>query len=123
MELGLFLGQVDVAFLVFGFLDEDVDDVSHHDFIELNELGGADDAFGFAADVHEDFFRTNFENGSLDDLTGLEMAVVLLQQFCECGGGRHNGISRTRERPSGLSARRLERGEVKLPLRRLHCPT
>jgi hypothetical protein len=92
LELGLLLGQVDIALLVFGLLDEDVDDVAHDDLLELDELGGVDDALGFAADVHEDFLRTDLDDGSLDDLTGLELAVVLLQQFCECGGGRHNGM-------------------------------
>ena len=67
LELGLFLGEDDHAFLVFEFLDEDIDFVADLDGLDVVEFVGGDDAFAFVADVHEDFLGADFDDGAFDD--------------------------------------------------------
>ena len=86
LELGLLLGDVDVAILVLGTLDEDVDDVAHLHGVEILEVGGGHDALGLASDIHKDLLGPDFDDGSLDDLAGLELPVVLLEQVREGRG-------------------------------------
>ena len=74
---------MDVAILVLGALDEHVDQVADFDGGEIHKLRGGNHAFGFSADVHEGFFRTEFNDGSLDDLAGLKRTIVLLQELGE----------------------------------------
>ena len=84
--LRFFAGEDDVAFAVFGALEQDVDDVAglHGDFAGLvEELGNLDDAFGLVADVDDDFRRRHLENGALDDLAFRdvpEAVIVDVQQ-------------------------------------------
>ena len=75
--LGFFAREDDVAFTVFGALEQHVDDVAglDGDLAGLvDELVDRDDAFGLVADVDDDFRRRDFEDGSLDDLTFRDVA-------------------------------------------------
>ena len=68
LEFGLFLGEDDHAFFVFEFLDEDIDFIADFDGFDVIEFVAGDDAFAFVADVHEDFFGADFDDGTFDDI-------------------------------------------------------
>ncbi len=70
---GFFLREDDHALVVFEADEEDLDFVADFDVFGLFEFIGADDAFGFVADVDEKFAGTDFEDMSLDDAA---LAVV-----------------------------------------------
>ena len=86
--LGLLARQHDVAFAVFGALEQHVDHVSFTNnylagFVE--EFVHRDDAFGLVADVDHDFVCGDFQDGALDDLAFREVAeavIVKVQQAC-----------------------------------------
>ena len=86
--LGFFAREDDVAFAVFGALEQHVDDVAglHGDLAGLvDELVDGDDAFGLVADVDDDFRRRHFEDGALDDLAFRDVAeavIVKVQKAC-----------------------------------------
>ena len=86
--LGFFAREDDVAFAVFGALEQHVDDVAglHRDLSGLvDELVDGDDAFGLVADVDDDFRWRDFEDGALDDLAFrdvAEAAIVKVQKAC-----------------------------------------
>src|SRR5712672_2183363 len=86
--LGFFAREDDVAFPIFGTLEQDVDDVAglHGDLAGLvEELVDLDDAFGFVTDVDDHFGRGDFENRPLDDLAFRdvpEAAIVGIEQPC-----------------------------------------
>ncbi len=86
--LGFFAREDDVAFAVFGALEQHVDDVAglDRDLAGLvDELVDGDDAFGLVADVDDDFRRRDFEDGALDDLAFrdvAEAAIVKVQKAC-----------------------------------------
>src|SRR5262249_48298843 len=65
-ELRLFLGEHDHALAVLQFFDEDVDLVADLDGFDVGEFVGGNDSFGFVADVHQDFFGADFNNGTFD---------------------------------------------------------
>ncbi len=86
--LGLLARQHDVAFTVFGALEQHVDHVAFTDndlagFVE--ELVDGDDAFGLVADVDYDFVCGNFENGALDDFTFREVAEAVIVKVQQAG--------------------------------------
>src|SRR6185503_13136896 len=79
--LGFFAREDDVAFAIFGPLEQHVDDVAglNGDFAGLvEELVDRDDAFGFVADVNDDFGGSDFENRSLDDFTFRDIAEAVI---------------------------------------------
>ena len=84
--LGFFAREDDVAFAVFGPLEQHVDDVAGLDgdlAVLVEELVDRDDAFGLVADVDDDFGRGDLENRALDDLAFRdvpEAAIVGIQQ-------------------------------------------
>ena len=79
--LGFFAREDDVAFAVFGPLEQHVDDVAglNRDLAVLvEELVDRDDAFGFVADVDDDFGGGDFENRSLDDFAFRDIAEAVI---------------------------------------------
>ena len=88
LELGLFLGENDHAFLVFELLDEHIDFIADFDGLDVFEFVAGDDAFAFVTDIHEDFFGTDFDDGAFDDITcGKGQCAPLLHGFFH---GEHN---------------------------------
>jgi hypothetical protein len=86
--LGFFAREDDVAFAIFGALEQDVDDVARLDgdlAVLVEELADLDDAFGLVADVDDHFGRGDLENRPLDDLAFRdvpEAAIVGIEQPC-----------------------------------------
>ena len=84
--LGFFARQHDVAFAIFGPLEQHVDDVAGLDgdlAVLVDELGDGDDAFGLVADVHDDFRGRDLQHRALDDLAFRdvpEAAIVGVEQ-------------------------------------------
>ena len=69
--LGFFAREDDVAFAIFGALEQHVDDVAGLDgdlAVLVEELADGDDAFGLVADVDDDFRGGDLEDRALDDL-------------------------------------------------------
>src|SRR5262249_30086599 len=69
--LGFFARENDVAFAIFGALEEHVDDIAglHGDLPGLvEELVDRDDAFRFVTDVDDHFRGRDLEDRALDDL-------------------------------------------------------
>src|SRR3954469_18947920 len=89
--LGFFAREDDVAFAVFGALEEHVDDVAglDRDFAVLvEELVDRNDPFRLVADVDNHFRRGHLENRALDDLTFRdvpEAVIVGIEQPCVLG--------------------------------------
>ncbi len=86
--LGLLARQHDVAFAVFGALEQHVDHVSFANdhlagFVE--KLVDRDDAFGLVADVDHDFVGGDFENRALDDFTFREIAEAVIVKVQQAG--------------------------------------
>ena len=90
--LGFFAREDDVAFAIFGALEQHVDDVAGldgHLAVLVEELADADDAFGLVADVDDDFRRGHLEDRALDDLAFrdvLEAVIVDFEQLVEFVG-------------------------------------
>ena len=84
--LGLLAREHDVAFAVFGALEQHVDRVAglrRHLAALVDEFFDGDDAFGLEADVDDDFRRRHFDDRALDDFTFRDVAeagIVKLQQ-------------------------------------------
>ena len=84
--LGLLARKHDVAFAVFGALEQDIDDVARlrrHLAGLINELFDRNDAFRFEADVHDHFRRRDFHDRALDDFTFRDVSeagIVKLDQ-------------------------------------------
>jgi hypothetical protein len=57
---GLELGKHDHSLVVFEAFEENLDLVPYMDFIRIIKLRSGDDAFGFVADVDEEFFGAFF---------------------------------------------------------------
>ena len=86
--LGFFAREDDVAFTVFGALEQHVNDVAlaNNDlagFVE--ELFDGDDAFRLVADVDYDFVCGDLENGPLDDFTFREVAEAVIVKVQQAG--------------------------------------
>ncbi len=78
LEFGLLVGEDDGAFLVFELFNENIDLLTDLDLLDVNKFIVGDDAFALIADVHEDFFRTDFDDGAFDDFAlGDELAAAL----------------------------------------------
>ena len=94
LVLGAFLGEDETPLLVLLLLDQGLDlvaDLNHVERIDVvldGEFLGWDDAFGFVADVEEDFVPVDLDNGSGDDVAVVEVLD---------GGvdGRHEGFRGT----------------------------
>jgi hypothetical protein len=71
--LGLVEGQHGGAALVFELLDQHLDGGADLEFADVDELVGGDDAFGFAADVDDDFVLADFGDGARDDRAFLQL--------------------------------------------------
>ena len=86
--LGFFAREDDVAFAVFGALEQHVDGVARldGDLARLvDELVHGDDPLGLVADVDDHFRRGDFQDGALDDLAFrdvAEAAIVKVQKAC-----------------------------------------
>src|SRR5687768_8626136 len=86
--LGLLARQHDVAFAIFGALEQHVDHVSFTNnyltgFVE--EFVDRNHAFGLVADVDDDFVGGDLQDGAFDDLAFREVAeavIVKVQQAC-----------------------------------------
>ena len=119
--LGFFAREDDVAFAIFGPLEQHVDDVARLDgdfAVLVEELVDRDDAFGFVADVDDDFGGGDLENRALDDLAFRdvpEAAIVEIQQPGVLGRDRSGrrllaaGLSARRARPCARRAPRAQR--------------
>ena len=84
LELGLFVGEDDGTFLVFEFLDEDINFLADFNFLDVDKFIGGDDTLALIADVHEDFLGSDFDDGTFENLAlGVEFAA-LLQGFFHC---------------------------------------
>ena len=85
--LGFFAREDDVAFPVFGALEQHVDEIAgldRHLAALVEELADRDDAFRLVADVDDDFRRGHLEDGSLDNFAFRdvsEAAIVDVQQL------------------------------------------
>ena len=84
LELGLFLGEDDHAFLVFEFFDEDIDFIADFDGFDVVKFVAGDDAFAFVADIDEDFLGADFDDGAFDDLACGKARRALLHGFFHC---------------------------------------
>ena len=79
----LLVREQDVPFEALAVIDHHVDHIARLDAnfaIRALELLDGNQAFGFVAEVYDDFFGVDFEDGPLQDLAfrrGSEMAVVL----------------------------------------------
>src|SRR5262245_12473920 len=79
--LRFFAGEHNVAFAVFGALEQHVDDVAGLDCdlaVLVDELVNGNDALALVADVDNDFRRRYLENGALDDLTFRHVAEAVI---------------------------------------------
>ncbi len=114
LELGLFLGEDDHAFLVFELFDQDVNLVADLDGLDVVKFVGGDDAFAFVADVHQDFLGADFDDGSFDDFASGKACISLCFRASSM-------VSIIILCVSGRTCGRLGRREA--PLRRLHCLT
>ena len=79
--LGFFAREHDVAFAVFGALEQHVDDVAglHGDLAGfVHELVDGDDALGLVADVDDDFRRRHFEHRPLHDFAFRDVAEAVI---------------------------------------------
>ena len=86
--LGFFAREDDVAFTVFGALEQHVDDVAglHGDLAGLvDELVDGDDPLGLVADVDDDFGRGDLQDGALDDLTFRDVAEAVIVKVEKAG--------------------------------------
>ena len=86
--LGLLARQHDVAFAVFGALEQHVDHVSFtNNYLAglVEELIDRDDAFGLVANVDHDLVCGDFENGALDDFTFREVAEAVIVKVQQAG--------------------------------------
>src|SRR5204863_9134792 len=84
--LGFFAREHDVAFAVFGPLEQHVHDIARldcHLAVLVEEFADLNDPFGLVADVDDHFGRGHLENRPLDDLTFRdisEAAIVGIEQ-------------------------------------------
>lgn len=76
--LGLVEGEDGESVFVFELLDVDFDGGTDLQFADVDEFVGGDDAFGFAADIDDNFVLADFGDDARDDLAFL--------QFVEGGG-------------------------------------
>ena len=89
--LGLFFRQHDVAVIVLGLFQQDIDPIpdGDHDFAtDSAEFLDVDDTFGLVPDVDDHFFLEDFQDGTVDDRTfldclgaGLEIGEGLSEVF------------------------------------------
>jgi hypothetical protein len=80
-EFGLFLGEDDHALFVFQFLDQDIDFIADFDRFDVVEFVAGDDPFTFVADIDEDFFGTDFNDFTCNNLACGKASGALLQGF------------------------------------------
>ena len=91
LEFGFFLGEDDHALFVFEFLDEDVNLVADLDGFDVLEFAAGDDAFALVADVHQDFFGADFDDGAFDDIASRKgQRARLLHGLFHC---EHNDLT------------------------------
>ena len=86
--LGFFAREDDVAFAIFGALEQHVDDVAglHGDLAVLvEELVERDDAFGLVADVDDHFRGGDLEHRALDDLAFRDVPEAVIVEFQQAG--------------------------------------
>ena len=77
----------DGAFLVFKFFNEDINFLTNLDGFRFQKFIERNDAFALVADVHEDFFRAEFDDGAFDDLALSDEFTALFQGLFH---GQHN---------------------------------
>ena len=82
----LLLGEVEgengCAALVFEFFDEDLDRGADLELADVEEFVGGDDAFGFAADVDDDFVLADFSDNARNNRALLQLVEGgLLEQL------------------------------------------
>ena len=78
-----------------------VGDVADFHSFDVVEFGAGDDAFAFVADVDEDFFRADFDDGTFDDFACSKAHIRLLQGFFHC---EHNALTNRTLNQEGLEA-------------------
>ena len=83
--LGLGLAEHDHAVVVFQSFQKHFDVVAHLNLGDIFELGGGYDAFGFVADVDENFGGTNFEDPAFDDRSFGEILEGIFVHLRHCG--------------------------------------
>jgi len=71
--LGLVEGEDGIAVLVFEFLDEHLDRGADLELTDVDELVGRDEAFGFAADIDDNFILADFSDRAGDDRANLQL--------------------------------------------------
>ena len=113
-ELRLLLGEDDHALLVFELLDQDIDLVADLDGLDVFKFVCGDDALALVADVHEDFFGADFDDGAFDDIASSKGQFARLPQGLF--HGQHNIIT-------NLLAMNLRETWSARGFPRLHCLT
>ena len=86
--LGLFAREDDVAFAIFGALEQHVDDVAGLDgdlAVLVEELVDRDDAFGLVADVDDDFGVGDLEDRALDDFAFRDVSEAVIVKVQQAG--------------------------------------
>jgi hypothetical protein len=78
--ISLVEGQHGRAALVLEFLDHHFDGGADLELADVDELVGRDDAFGFAADVDDDFVLADFGDGARDDGAFLQLVEGRLRE-------------------------------------------
>jgi len=112
LELRLLVREDDGAFLVFELLDEHVNFRADLDGIVVDKFIVGDHALALVADVHEDFFRTDFDDDTFDDLALSDEFAALFQGLFH---GEHNFTNGT---AGGLNSP-VNTGVLKTPLPKL----
>ena len=78
---GLLFGENNVAFHVFGVLEQDIDDITnlYRDVsVRIDELRNGNDAFRFVSDVDNDIRIGDLQNRALHDLAFCEFTGTIL---------------------------------------------
>jgi len=105
--LGLLAREHDVAFAVFGALEQHVDRIAglHSDLTVLvEEFADGDDAFGLVADVDYDFRAGDLEHCAFDDFTFRDVSEAVIVNVQQLGVFLriHVVIDRLESRTRGL---------------------
>ncbi len=78
---GFFLREHDHSLVIFEPLEEHFDFVANLQILHVVKFGERNDAFGFVADVHEHFARTDFQDAAFNDAAFFEIAKTFRDQL------------------------------------------
>ncbi len=92
---GALAREDDHALVVFEAFEENVDFVADFEGVRIIELGDGDDAFGFVADVHEDFPGADLQDVAFDNGAFAEVLHGLGDQFLHSNHNLGLGCEKT----------------------------